>query len=282
MKKLAVNYHLTRNCNMKCKYCFATFEEACGKQLTLDQKKEVILKTSEYFDKMTFVGGEPLLDKDIVELIKYSKDLGMTTMLVSNGSLITEEFLASVQDSLDWVSLSIDSLVEENNRSIGRDAKGLRADRESYLKLIKLIKRYNYRFKINSVVSKANVNENIGEFIKEVMPERWKVFQVLKIEGVNEEEFDRFKVTDEDFKSFTEKNIKPELGNIAVPEDNDAMEGSYYMINPEGKMFDNVDGKMSFSESLLDVGVLEALGQLRVDREKFLARGGMYEWRKVS
>ena len=155
MEKLAINYHLTRNCNMGCKYCFATFEEASKINLNLIEKKLIIKKSSKYFDKMTFVGGEPLLDRDLVELIKYSKELGMTTMLVSNGSMITNDFLESVQNHLDWVSLSIDSLIEENNNFIGRKCNCFKANKESYLELIKNIKKYNYRLKINTVVSKV-------------------------------------------------------------------------------------------------------------------------------
>lgn len=142
MNKLAVNYHLTRNCNMKCKYCFATFEESCKSFLTLHEKKIIIEKTSKYFDKMTFVGGEPLLDKDLKELIIYSKNLGMTTMLVSNGSLITENFLIDMKDYLDWVSLSIDSLVYENNIKIGRENSKFKGQMESYMNLITLIVRH--------------------------------------------------------------------------------------------------------------------------------------------
>lgn len=280
MEKLAINYHLTRNCNMGCKYCFATFEEASKINLNLIEKKLIIKKSSKYFDKMTFVGGEPLLDRDLVELIKYSKELGMTTMLVSNGSMITNDFLESVQNHLDWVSLSIDSLIEENNNFIGRKCNCFKANKESYLELIKNIKKYNYRLKINTVVSKANISENIGDFIKEVMPERWKIFQVLKIEDVNETEFEKFKVENSEFQNFIKENITSELSNIAVAEDNDLMECSYYMINPEGKMFDNYNGKMSFSESLLNIGVLDALDQLNISKDKFYARGGLYNWKK--
>lgn len=280
MEKLAINYHLTRNCNMGCKYCFATFEEATKTNLSLIEKKLIIKKSSKYFDKMTFVGGEPLLDKDLVELIKYSKELGMTTMLVSNGSMITDNFLESLKDHLDWVSLSIDSLIEENNNFIGRKCNCFKANRESYLKLIENIKKYNYRLKINTVVSRANISENIGNFINEAMPERWKIFQVLKIENVNEKEFEKFKVENSEFQNFIKKNITSELSNIAVAEDNDLMECSYYMINPEGKMFDNYNGKMSFSDSLLNVDVLDALDQLNISKDKFYARGGLYNWKK--
>lgn len=278
MKNLAVNYHITRECNMMCKYCFATFEEPNQHYLSLDEKKLVLRKLSEHFDKITFVGGEPLLDKDLLALIRYSKELGMTTMLVSNGSMITDEFLKNIKNYLDWVSLSIDSLNNETNERIGRRCFSFKAEKATYLKLIKKIKKYGYKLKINTVVSKANILEKFGEFVEEVAPDRWKIFQVLKIENVNEKEFNKFKVSKEEFQLFLQQNIMPKISHITVAEDNNSMECSYYMVNPEGRIFDNLEGKMTYSESLLNINVPDALKVLKIDKNKFYARGGVYNW----
>lgn len=71
MKNLAVNYYITRECNMSCKYCFVTFEEPNQQYLNLDGKKLVLRKFSKYFNKGTFAGGELLLEKDLLELIRH-------------------------------------------------------------------------------------------------------------------------------------------------------------------------------------------------------------------
>ena len=79
---------------MRCKYCFR--KENNGAVLNLALRKQIIekLATSGFFSKITFVGGEPLLDKEnLLKMLKYAKSLGMKTMVVTNGSLITDEFL---------------------------------------------------------------------------------------------------------------------------------------------------------------------------------------------
>jgi len=88
----SVNFHLWEPCNMRCKFCFATFQDV--KQSILPKghlpKKEaieVVKKLAIYgFKKITFAGGEPLLCPWLPDLMKTAKELGMTTMIVTNGS----------------------------------------------------------------------------------------------------------------------------------------------------------------------------------------------------
>jgi len=44
-----------------------------------------------------------------------------------------------------------------------------------------IIKEMGIRLKINTVVSKLNYNEDLSWLIKKIKPERWKVFQILRI-----------------------------------------------------------------------------------------------------
>ena len=89
----SINFHLWRPCNMKCKFCFATFEDSRDylPKGHLPQEEHLnlineIIKTG--FSKITFVGGEPTLCKWLPNLIKRAKEGGLTTMIVTNLSLI--------------------------------------------------------------------------------------------------------------------------------------------------------------------------------------------------
>ena len=68
-------------------------------------------------------------------------------------------------------------------------------------------------------------------------------------------------------------------GIVVVPEDNVLMRGSYVMVDPAGRFFDNVQGRHNYSKPILDVGVEEALQNVAIDRRLFLRRGGSYDWR---
>ena len=50
----------------------------------------------------------------------------------------------------------------------------------------KLCKEYNVLFKLNTVVNRHNVNDNMGLKVAELAPIRWKVFQCLSIYAENE------------------------------------------------------------------------------------------------
>ena len=63
-----------------------------------------------------------------------------------------------------------------------------------------------------------------------------------------------------------------------VAEDNRAMQESYIMINPEGKFYQSKDNIYLVSESINKVGVNKALQQVGFSEEKFLARGGLYDY----
>ena len=60
-------------------------------------------------------------------------------------------------------------------------------------------------------------------------------------------------------------------------ETNDLMTGSYVMVDPAGSFFDNVAGSHTYSRSIVEVGVDEALKDVSVDSEKFLSRKGLYD-----
>jgi radical S-adenosyl methionine domain-containing protein 2 len=67
-----------------------------------------------------------------------------------------------------------------------------------------------------------------------------------------------------------------------VPETNSQILGSYAMVDPAGRFFDDLTGTHSYSKPILEVGVEQALQQVSFDFNKFLGRGGKYNWSKNS
>jgi len=278
----SINFHLWEPCNMRCKFCFATFQDV--KQTILpkghlpeaDAIKVVENIAAAGFEKITFAGGEPLLCKWLPNLIKKAKQLGMTTMIVTNGSKLTDAFLKANTDYLDWIAVSVDSLEDENNVKIGRAISGKRPLSKSfYCDLVDTIKKYGYGLKINTVVNKVNYKDNLTEFIEYANPQRWKVLQVLPIVGQNDAKIDAFKITKEEYNYFLKTHISVDT---IVPESNDEIKGSYVMVDPAGRFFDNAEGTHNYSKPILDVGVQAALKTMNYDLDKFFNRGGVYDW----
>lgn len=63
-----------------------------------------------------------------------------------------------------------------------------------------------------------------------------------------------------------------------IYETNDDMKGYYLMIDPLGRFFQNTNNEQRFSDSILEVGLIEAIYQTGWDFGKFIGRGGKYEW----
>ncbi len=96
--------------------------------------------------------------------------------------------------------------------------------------------------------------------------------------GQNDAGFEAVACDDADFRRFVERHSDLSAKGIAVvPEDNHAMRGSYAMLDPAGRFFDNVDGEHRYSRPILDVGIDDAWADIRFSMALFDERGGRYE-----
>ena len=282
----SVNFHLWESCNMRCKFCFATFQDVKQSilpsgHLSKEQAIGVVMRLAKAgFEKITFAGGEPTLCPWLSELIKTAKLSGMTTMIVTNGSRLDNRFLERNKDYLDWIAISIDSLHTETNLAIGRAIAGKRPlPIEYYNSLTEKVKQFGYGLKINTVVNRHNFMEDMNEFIHFAKPKRWKIFQALPIAGQNDEGIDEMAISSLEFELFVSKHRISSENTILVPESNKQMQGSYAMVDPAGRFFDNAKGYHHYSSPILEVGVSEALKEVQYDFQKFTMRGGIYDWK---
>lgn len=281
----SVNYHLWKACNMGCNFCFAKFSDIPNEMLpkgTLprDESLRIVeLLALAGFEKITFAGGEPTLCRWLPDLIQRAKEFDMTTSIVTNGTRLSPDYLERLIGTLDWVTLSIDSLDTEVNARTGRALRQGPLDEQEYRSLVTRARERGFRLKINTVVTDANKDEDMTEFIRWAQPERWKVFQVLPMDGQNDDTLGNLTVTGEEFETYVARHLGLEFdGIIVVPESNDLMTGSYVMVDPAGRFFDNTKGRHTYSKPILEVGIQQALQQVNIDPITFEQRGGQYEW----
>lgn len=286
----SVNFHLWEPCNMRCRFCFATFQDV--KQTVLprghlprDQSLAVVSQLAAAgFDKITFAGGEPTLCPWLGELTELAKQRGLTTMLVTNGSrLLAPGWLDMHGSHLDWVVLSIDSADPRTHERLGRSIAG-QAGRalavDHYLAIAAELRRRSVRLKVNTVVTAENADDDMGDLLLALRPERWKVLQVLPIGGQNDGKVESLLIDEPTFRRYCARHQRVTDAGIAiVPEDNEDMTGSYAMVDPAGRFFDNTAGHYRYSRSILDVGIDEAWRDIRFDAQRFEERGGVYDWR---
>ncbi len=284
----SVNFHLWKPCNMKCRFCFATFQDVGRDDLPdghLPREEslavvEALAKAG--FDKINFAGGEPILCPWLPDLIRRARELEFTTSIVTNGSFVTPEWLDRVDGCLDWATVSIDTVDPKKLKRLGRTTGNGPMGEADYLRVMDMLTQRGIRLKINTVVTRINYDEELAGFIAKAGPERWKLLQVLPVRGQNDGSVDNLVITGEEFTHYVARNRYVESsGIVVVPESNDMMTGSYVMVDPAGRFFDNVASIHVYSRPINKVGVDAALREVSVDPDKFLLRDGLYDWRRA-
>jgi len=280
MKQIALNYHLTAKCNMRCAGCFAHFNVCNTERLTLANCQKVLKTIYEGVRhipdrKLNFAGGEPTLIPFLDDLCQLARNFGFSTSLITNGSLLTERRIQKYAHLFDWIGISIDSLQPLTLERLGRTINNKPIPADSYLKYCRWIREAGVRLKINTMVNRLNCKEKLLPFIEMAAPSRWKVFQFLTISGENGHIANNLKISSQEYQCFLQNNRYEYM----VPECDEDMKSSYLMIAPNGALFDNSEGKLAYSRPLWQVTWKEALNEIRFSYKKFRKRGGCYEWK---
>lgn len=287
LEGLSVNFHLNKECNAKCKYCFAGFPNVTRENRLTDAERGVLvdLLVDGGVGKINFAGGEPTLVKNLGDLckrIKVRSQGGCAVSIVSNGHRL-QRLIESSAQWIDWVALSLDSGNDRVNVAIGRTrAKIPYMDR--MLELGDMLRSRDIGIKCNTVVSRFNVDEDMSEVIRRLNPERWKLFQVLPVIGENDGTIADHEISEEEFEEFVRRHqsLLSDTGVKIVPEDNAHMTGSYLMIDPKGCFYWHVPQDESrglrYGDPILKVGLVEALKQVRFSEDRYHARGARYDW----
>ena len=236
-----------------------------------------------------------MLYPGLVELVKYIRNKGVKISLITNGSLMDEEWIKNYAGLYETIGFSVDSINDETNRKIGRcDRNGKTIPAGRIVELCGLIRKYapGCRIKINTVVSALNKDEVMSDFIDEIAADRWKILRMKPFQYGSFSNLD-IQVSDEEFERFVERNREKnkekekEAGKevragakagtetarrkIVVEPD---MKASYVLIDSNGCLLDNAVDEMTPVAvcNCLREDFADGLRRLTLDRERYEAR----------
>ena len=108
---LTTSISITQRCNSKCYYCDIWKWQNFIPDPTIEELKRIFSSLSNLGVKVVSLsGGEPLLRKDIEEVISIVKSYNMRAQIVTNGILLSKEkIIKLVKSGLDCVTLSLDT-----------------------------------------------------------------------------------------------------------------------------------------------------------------------------
>lgn len=148
---------LTWKCNLKCVHCMMNAEycpenEPEDGELTTEEIKGIIDRACELgVAHIDFSGGEPLLRKDIFEILEYSSKKGVEPCLLSNGTLITEEVAKKLKEvGVYKIELNLDGHTAELYDSF----RGVKGAFDKTITAIKAVQKAGIPLRVNSMLCK--------------------------------------------------------------------------------------------------------------------------------
>ncbi len=136
---------LNNKCNLNCVYCF---KDKRKKESTIE---EIIKKINRARKKVIFKRGEPLLRKDILDILKYAKLRNLKVGLETNGILLSKEILKYI----DEIYFVLDTINFEDWKKITRKTK---KEFNRIIKAIKLAKKLRKEIYVDSLLTLLNFN----------------------------------------------------------------------------------------------------------------------------
>lgn len=174
---------ITSMCNAKCEHCGSS----CGDKITnneisaYDLKKALYNIAEKYNPQhvlLNITGGEPLMRKDLFEIMDYANKLGFRWGMTSNGMLINDKIIEKmVETNMETISISIDGLKETHEK--------FRKVPNSFDRIIENIKKLQKEksikiVQVTTVANKKNLNEleELYKLMIELNIVSWRVINV--------------------------------------------------------------------------------------------------------
>ena len=277
---IVINWHVTEACNYHCSYCYAKWQRLDRNDLIRDPAATTALLQSLHAHfasaeggsrpRLNFAGGEPLLHGSrLTSAMRLARSIGFDVSIITNGSRLNERVVADLAPELSLLGLSIDAAAPAVLAAIGRqDRHARRLDLSILARHVAQARRINpaLMLKINTVVCSANWQEDLSAVISELEPARWKVLRMLPVANRDLE------VSDMQFRAFVDRHSS--LQDVMSVEDNDDMVGSYVMVDPSGRFFQNraCATGYDYSPPILEVGAADAFAWIGWSALKFDGR----------
>lgn len=181
-----LQWHLTVKCGYRCLHCYvidpSTYEDELRSEMDLDGCHRVVDEFADMVDdwgvpgRINFTGGDPLLKEGVFELIKHSRERGVTTGILGNPDTLSPEIAERLRDlGLYRYQVSIDGMEETHDTLRGRKAAFTEA-----IEAIRLLNDVGIPSVVMFTLSKANAHELI-DVIRLVDQERVHIFDFARL-----------------------------------------------------------------------------------------------------
>ena len=156
---LAIN--LTRRCNLSCAHCYldaSTLREGSGDELSTEEVCRLLDDIVDCGERTMVVltGGEPLVRRDLEEIVSHGTKLGLAMVVGTNGMMLSAKRVTSLKEAgLLGVGISVDSLDANKHDSF----RGQPGAWKKTMAGIEECRRQQLSFQIHFSVTDLNADE---------------------------------------------------------------------------------------------------------------------------
>ena len=175
-----VIWDCTRRCNLNCLHCGAV-KEKYSRELTTGQIESILDQLADLkTDMFAVTGGEPLLRKDLPEVLSHAHRGGLKTGIATNGFLLDQAAAEWIRDvGVQSVQVSLDGPQETHNRIRGNSQSFERA-----VQAVELLTRLKVPLvSVATTVSTENIHEIDGlrQLLLRLGVKLWRLAVVMPI-----------------------------------------------------------------------------------------------------
>lgn len=175
---ISLRISITNRCNVNCIYCHHDGMLESSSEMTSDEIYEICRIAKKIgVEKIRLSGGEPLVRKDIVEIVQKVASLDFKDISITTNGIFLEKYAKDLKDAgLDRINVSLDTLNEETYKNIvGKNA--LQRVKDG---IIESCEVGLYPVKINMVIMNNINNDEIMDMF-EFTKEHGVILQLIEI-----------------------------------------------------------------------------------------------------
>ncbi len=141
--KPVVMWNLTGHCNLACQHCYMDASREAREEMSLEEGIHLVDELADMkVPILIFTGGEPLLSRNFYALAFHAREVGLRTVISTNGTLITPEVARLLAEArVRYVGVSLDAAKPEQHDAFrgvagahARALQGIKNARDAGLK----------------------------------------------------------------------------------------------------------------------------------------------------
>lgn len=170
-----IHWYFHDKCNLDCLVCFKPNQDFEASTERLETLTRVLIDNN--VKKVVLTGGEPMLEKHLLSILRMLKTAGIYTSLHTNGTLLNDKVITELSDFVDDIAIPIDStnrLTQTRLRS-----KTFLKVLDNIREISDAIKENHIKLGFHTVYTMANKNDmpDIYKTIVQTGFDYWRIYE---------------------------------------------------------------------------------------------------------